>query len=399
MARTTHVVVVGGGYAGVVAANRLSTAPDLQVTLVNPRSTFVQRIRLHQRTAGTHDAVTDFADVLAPTVRLTVDAVRRIDAPSRTLVLDSGAAARYDYLVYAVGSHSAPSPVPGANEHAHPLSTLEQAQALERTLAGTSPAEPLVVVGGGATGIETASELAETGRPVTLVTRGEVGTYLHPNARREVRRQLDRLGVTLLEGVTVAAVASRSVHLSDGRELPSAVTVWTAGFGVPDLAARSGLSTDAVGRVLTDETLTSIDDDRIVAAGDSAAPSSLPYRMSCAAALPLGAHAAATVLRRVAGKEPTPFSVPMPGQCLSLGRRAGIMQLSRRDDTATPVYVGGRLGAWLKESVTAGNLASLGMLAQHPGLIPSLTTVHDPRRARRVADLRDAAAAAPVRAH
>jgi NADH dehydrogenase FAD-containing subunit len=66
------------------------------------------------------------------------------------------------------------------------------------------------------------------------------------------------------------------------------VTIWAAGFGVPDLAARSGLSTDAVDRLLTDETLTSVDDERITAAGDSAAPSDLPLRMSCQAALPAG---------------------------------------------------------------------------------------------------------------
>ena len=91
-----------------------------------------------------------------------------------------------------------------------------------------------------------------------------------------------------------------AVVLSDGAVLPSAATVWTAGFAVPDLAARSGLRTDAVGRLLTDETLTSIDDERVVAAGDAAAPSGQPLRMSCQAAGPLGAQAANTVLSRIA---------------------------------------------------------------------------------------------------
>ena len=95
-----------------------------------------------------------------------------------------------------------------------------------------------------------------------------------------------------------------AVVLSDGAVLPSAATVWTAGFGVPDLAARSGLRTDALGRLLTDETLTSIDDERVVAAGDAAAPSGQPLRMSCQAAGPLGAQAANTVLSRIAGDTP-----------------------------------------------------------------------------------------------
>ena len=382
MERMTDVVVIGGGYAGVIAANRLTTNPDLRITLVNPRSTFVERIRLHQRTVGTHEAVADYAEVLAPGVRLTVDSVTRIDAASRTVELASGTTAGYDYLVYAVGSHGAAPTVPGAREHAYPLSTLEQADALRAILDGAPPATPVTVVGGGATGIEVASEIAETGRRVTLVTGGELGPYLHPRAQREVARQLDRLG----DGARVTAVHPQSVTLADGRELPGDVTVWTAGFDVPDLARRSGLSTDAVGRLLTDETLTSVDDERIVAAGDAAAPSDAPYRMCCAAALPLGAIAADTVLSRVAGRTPRPTAVAVPGQCLSIGRRAGVLQLARRNDTAVALHVGGKLGAWFKETVTAGNRCSLGLTARRPAVIGALTAVQDPHRARLLAE-------------
>lgn len=382
MARTTEVAVVGGGYAGVIAANRLSTNPDLRITLINPRRAFVERIRLHQRVAGSHDAVVDLSEVLAPSVQIAVDTVTRIDAGSQTLE-QAGGTTRYDYLIYAVGSHSATPVVPGAAEHAHPLGTLEQADALQRALAA-DPAAPVTVVGGGATGIETASELAELGRSVTLVCGDELGPYLHPAARREVARQMDRLGVTVLAGTGAQATAVEhdAVRLADGRQLPSGVTVWTAGFGVPDLAARSGLTTDAVGRLRTDETLTSVDDDHIVAAGDSATPSGVPYRMCCASAQLLGAHAAGTVLRRVTGREPVPFSAPIPGQCLSLGRRAGVLQLARRDDTAIGIHVGGRLGARIKESVSAGSVKGLGMMAHRPRLIAGLTLVQDPRRSR-----------------
>ena len=98
-----------------------------------------------------------------------------------------------------------------------------------------------------------------------------------------------------------------------GASCRATVTIWTAGFGVPDLAARSGLRTDALGRLLTDETLTSVDDERIVAAGDSAAPSDLPFRMSCQAAVQLGPQAAETVLSRIAGERPQPSSVGFVG--------------------------------------------------------------------------------------
>ena len=132
--------------------------------------------------------------------------------------------------------------------------------------------------------------------------------------------------------------------LDDGRELPSAVTIWTAGFGVPELAAGSGLRTDAMGRLLTDETLTSIDDPRIVAAGDAAAPSGEPLRMSCQAAHPAGRpgrqHRAEPHRRHRARGDNQAFT----GQCISLGRNAGTIQLAHTDDTAVAVYIGGRAG-------------------------------------------------------
>ncbi len=385
MAEKIRIVVIGGGYAGVTAANRLTRRDDVAVTLVNPRGTFVERIRLHQLVGGSDDAVVDYADVLADRVRLVVDSVARIDAPDRHVILGSGDTVGYDYLVYAVGSGSAEPPVPGAREHAYPLASLEQARRLASALDAAGGTARVTVVGAGPSGIETAAELAEQGRPVTLVCGGELGPYLHPRGRRVVARQLARLGVTVLDGPasTVTAVTPDAVTLADGRTVPSRVTVWTAGFGVPDLARRSGLSTDAVGRLLTDETLTSLDDVRIVAAGDSAAPSQQPYRMSCQAAGQLGSRAADTVLARIAGDTPAPAAVGFAGQCLSLGRGAGLFQFARRDDTAVPVYLGGgRLGARLKEFVCASTVSQLTTEARKPGAHTWPSWIADPARRR-----------------
>ena len=145
------------------------------------------------------------------------------------------------------------------------------------------------------------------------------------------------------------------------------MTIWTAGFGVPDLAARSGLRTDAIGRLLTDETLTSVDDERIVAAGDAAAPSGEPLRMSCQAAIPLGAQAANTVLARIAGEQPAVINQAFVGQCISLGRGAGTIQIARTDDTALPLYIGGRTAATVKEAVCKGTVNVLRKEARKPG--------------------------------
>ena len=143
---------------------------------------------------------------------------------------------------------------------------------------------------------------------------------------------------------------------ADGAVRPSALTIWTAGFGVPELAAASGLRTDALGRLLTDETLTSVDDERIVAAGDAAAPSGQPLRMSCQAAGPLGAQAANTVLSRIAGTEPAVIDQAFFGIVRQPGPARGHVQIARKDDTPVNVYIGGRIGAAIKEAVCKGTL-------------------------------------------
>lgn len=369
MTENIDVVVIGGGYAGVMAANRLTQRDDVTVTLINPRPTFVERIRLHQLVGGSHDAVVDYHEVLGEGIRLVIDVVARIDTAGRCVTLASGGTVGYDYLVYAVGSGSADSRVPGAAEFAYPIATLEEAKRLRPVVDAAPATAAVTVVGAGPTGIETAAELAENGRTVTLVCGEVLGPYLHPRGRRSVAKRLATLGVTVLDGpdATVTAVMRDAVQLGGGRRLPGEVTIWTAGFGVPDLAGRSGLSTDALGRLRTDETLTSVDDVRIVAAGDSAAPSDLPFRMSCQAAVQLGPQAAETVLARIAGEQPTPINVGFLGQCISLGRRAGIFQFAHRNDAAKRLYLSGRPGAKLKELVCKGTVWQLAYEARKPG--------------------------------
>ena len=363
----TRVVVVGGGYAGTMAANHLRLRPDVDITLVNPRPVFVERIRLHQLVAGSGTATVDYGTLLGGGIQLVVDGADRIETADRRVRLTSGATLDYDYLIYAVGSTGAMPAVRGAAEFAYPIADLESAQRLRYALVDLPPDAPVAVVGGGLTGIEAASELAQHGRPVTLVCGSVLGPSLSARGRRSVGKRLRRLGVNVLESVAVNEVRWDAVVLSDGAVLPSGATVWTAGFGVPDLAARSGLRTDALGRLLTDETLTSIDDERVVAAGDAAAPSGQPLRMSCQAAGPLGAQAANTVLSRIAGNTPALVNQAFVGQCISLGRSHGTVQLARTDDTPVNIVVGGRGAASIKEAICKGTLWGIRREAAKPG--------------------------------
>jgi NADH dehydrogenase len=364
----TRVVIIGGGYAGTMAANRLLAQPDIDVTLVNSRPAFVERIRLHQHVAGTYRADRQYSDLLGDGVRLMVDTADRIDAADRRVRLASGTTLRYDSLIYAVGSTGAISTaVRGAAEYGYAISEFESAQRLLTRLDELPPDAPVTVVGGGLTGIEAASEFAGQGRSVTLVCGGILGPSLGAPGRRSVAKALRKLGVTVLEAATVAEVRAGAVVLQDAAVLPSAATVWTAGFGVPDLAARSGLATDALGRLLTDETLISIDNPWIVAAGDAVAPAGRPLRMSCQAAIPLGAQAADTVLARIAGTPATALDQAFTGQCISVGRQSATIQLARRDDTPVKAFVGGRLAAVIKEAICKATVWGIRREGAKPG--------------------------------
>ena len=241
-ANNTHhrVVVIGGGYSGTVAANRMRRRTDVDISLVNPRPHFVDRVRLHQFAAGTGAASIDYDTLLGEGIRVVVDSATRIDTTDRTVSLTSGRTLDYDHLVYAVGSVAATPAIPGAAEFAYGIAEFEAAQRLRTALFTVALEAPIIVVGGGPTGIETAAELAERGRAVTLVCGGTLMPTLSEPGRRYVAKWLSRRGVTVFETDKVAEVRPDAVVFADGAVHPSALTIWTTGFDVPQLAAAAG---------------------------------------------------------------------------------------------------------------------------------------------------------------
>lgn len=380
-----RVVVVGAGYAGVLAANRILSsrgrrrgddpAGNCSVTVVNPRDEFVERIRLHEVVAGTRaTAAVPLREVLHPDAEVVVGTVHEIDAAARQLRVDAGddsTVVPYDTLVYAVGSNTAHT-VPGVGEHAYHAGDAVAADALRAALAALAPGATVRVVGGGATSVEIASEVAAA-RPdldVDIVAAGGVLGYMRASARRRVLRTLTGLGVTWRENTRVTEVGERELRTADGTVLPFDVCVWAAAFEVPDLARRSGLATDAAGRLRVDATLTSLDHPDIVGAGDAVvAPPEVGahLRMACATALPLGGHAAATVLARIRGENLPVLSVGFAAQCMSLGRKAGYFQVVRADDSPRPIALSGRLGASAKEAICKMTVDKLRAERTRPG--------------------------------
>ena len=342
----TTVVILGGGYAGVMAANRLAASgrSGLEVILVTPARRFVERIRLHQYAAGTRDdATVDFASVLHPAVRRVQDSAVRIDADGRRVQLLTGDWLDYDYLIYAVGSSVAAAP-----QGALRIEQLDGAAAARRDLAALPAGGTVAVVGGGLTAVETAAEAARAfpDLRVALHSAGPVAPHLGIPAQRTVEQRLRRAGVQLHIGWAVSADGDAR------RTLAADVVLWCAGFTVPPVAAASGLPVNAEGRLRLDPTLQVPGQERIYGAGDAAVVDGYSYlRMSCAAALPMGADAAGNILRALDGTAGVRHNSGFRGVCISLGRKDAVVQFLAADDTPARLHLYGRSAALPKELI------------------------------------------------
>jgi NADH:ubiquinone reductase (H+-translocating) len=340
-----RVVIVGAGYAGTIAANRVARkVEDARVSVVNPRSDFVERVRLHEEIAGTGRAATPLAGMLREGITTTVGAAETIG--DGVVRLGDGSVLAFDHLVVAVGSVA--EPLAGTI----PVGTWEGAARAKAAFAALRSGATVTVLGGGLTGIETAAELAHARPEVTVRLVGhELATGLTDRARARVRRGLHRLGVEIVKDAALAVSDGGDLlQLESGGELESDLTLWAIVSGVPDLVRRSGLQVDGDGRAVVDPFLRSVDDPRIFVVGDCAAVPGA--RLCCATATPQGAHAGDVLARIARDRDPEPYSMGYTGQALSLGRHDGLVQASRRDGRARSTFIAGRPAAAAKETVS-----------------------------------------------
>ncbi|MGW7052665.1 NAD(P)/FAD-dependent oxidoreductase [Streptomyces sp. NPDC054887] len=389
-----RIVVLGAGYAGAFAAGNLArrlSPADTEITVVNAAPDFVERMRLHQLAAGQDLAFRKLADVFAGTgVRLRLARVTGVDPERKAVAVtgeggDGDGELAYDTLLYALGSSVAHHGVPGVTEYAHDVTGLSSALRLRERLAGLGEGGTVLVVGEGLTGIETATEFAES-RPdlsVALAARGELGAWLSPKARRHLRLAFDRLGVTVHEHTGIEAVEPARTTTAGGTSLPADVTVWAAGFAVHPIAAASGLEVAGTGQIVVDRTMRSVSHPDVYAAGDCAyaiGENGRPLPMSCASAGLTNMQATAAIVARLTGSEVPATGLRYFGNHISLGRRDAIFQMVGGDVRAKSWYLGGRTAARLKSGVLKG----AGWGIDHP-------TFGMPKRRRRLVTVPDRA--------
>ena len=366
-----QVVVIGAGYTGMLAAlGAAKRAKGLvHVTLVNPWERFTERLRMHQIATGQQLAEHRIPDLVAGTgVDFVQGWATGIDTAARTVSVSTADGGQvflgYDTLVYAVGSTTDTGGVPGVAEHAFTLNSPQSAQDMAAHLARRGNSG-FLVCGAGLTGIEAATEIAEShpNARVTLLSRGEPAAMMGAKARAYLTAALDRLGVTVRQGVSVTKVLPGGVELEGGEFVAGDGCLWTTGVRVAALATEAGVLTDEHGRVVTDAMLRSVSHPEIYAIGDAAAIRQAygVIHGTCQSGIPSAAHAAENIARQLRGKQPKPFRFGYLHQPVSLGRKDAVIQFTHGDDSPRRWYITGRAAIFYKETVSSSPIKTYGL--------------------------------------
>ncbi|MBB2741172.1 UNVERIFIED_ORG: NADH dehydrogenase FAD-containing subunit [Microbispora rosea subsp. rosea] len=370
-----RIIVLGGGYTGAIAAGRLAKRlrrDDVAITLVNAEPDFVERVRMHQLATGQDLKHRPFSEMFAGTgVELRLAKVTGVDVDRKTVTITDANGAgvtapgsgteelAYDTLVYALGSGWNAQDVPGAAEHAYEIAGRPGALRLRERLARLDAGQTVVVVGGGLTGVEAATEIAEA-RPdldVALAAGGDLGDWLSPKGREHLRKVFGRLKITVHEHTIVTGVEADRVLTADGTAVPAAVTVWATGFAVHPIAKATSLEVTGTGQIVVDGTMRSVSHPDVYAIGDAAmamGPGNKPLRMSCASGTPAAWQAAGAIAARLTGGKLPNAPIRYFNQCISLGRKEGLIQYVTADDRAVRAVLTGRLAAVYKELICKG---------------------------------------------
>jgi len=360
-----HVIVVGGGFAGVGAVKRLSRDPHVHVTLVD-RNNYHQFQPLLYQVATSQIAPSHVGFSLRKLFRnhANVDVklaeVAAVDPRTRTVTTADGARYQGDAVVIAAGAVPNFFHTPGAADHAYPLYSLDDARRLRSRIiavfeeADRDPALMargvlnFVVVGGGPTGVEMAGALSDLIRETMVVEYQDVPvakaeihivdlgsallTPFSATAHRYVAKVLTRMGVEIHLGTAVTEVGPGHVTLGDGTTILTRCVVWGGGNMAPPLAGEVGATQGHGGRieVLPDLTLEGL--PGVYAIGDVAnipgPDGTLPQLGSVA--MQSGVAAAENILADAAGRPRAPFHYRDKGIMAMIGRGAAIAAGPRR---------------------------------------------------------------------
>ncbi|MCW2771554.1 MAG: dehydrogenase FAD-containing subunit [Aeromicrobium sp.] len=355
-----HVVVVGGGFGGIAAVRKLKRA-DVDVTLIDRHNYNTFNPLLYQvATASLNPGdITWFLRAIRAkqsNVRFLKGTVTAMDPVAKTLSLDGGLDVKYDRLIIAVGVTANFFGIPGADEFSLPLYRRSQALAVrDRMFANLEDAAingqdrdlRVVVVGGGATGVETAGAFAEMRNNDMPTTYPELDTKrvhitlvemlphvlgpFHPRLRDYARKSLEKRNVDLRLGTAVKEVREDGVLVEhDGKQefLPAGIVVWASGITAHSTVKAWGVPQGRGGRIETDEHLRVKGLEDVYAIGDVSVSPEEPLPQLAQPAIQGGKHVAKVIKAELAGKSaPKPFKYKDKGTMATIGRSSAVAEI------------------------------------------------------------------------
>jgi NADH dehydrogenase len=359
-----HVVVVGGGFAGLAALKTLSKVkPPVRVTLLEQHNYHLFQPLLYQLATG----LVQPADIAHPVrgvvrryrrTRVRMATVSGVDVDARQVLVEDGRRVGYDYLILAAGATTATFGIPGVEEHSFPLKTMPDALRLRAhllqqfELAENDPsvvdqgALTVVVVGGGPTGVEMAGALHELfkhvlvhdfpdidisrARVVLLEATDHLLAPFHPSSRRHALEILAKRGVEVRLGQALERASPDEVKLKDGTVIPTKTLVWGAGVRANPLADVLGLEQTRGGRILVGDDLSVPGRPEVFVVGDLAGAGDGKGGLLPQVAQPAiqeARHAALQIQHTLDGTERTGFTYKDKGIMATIGRNAAVTEL------------------------------------------------------------------------
>jgi NADH:ubiquinone reductase (H+-translocating) len=358
-----RVLILGGGFAGVGAAQKLKKA-GAEVVLVDRHDYHTFQPLLYQFATGLIEQTAvghSLRDLLSRHDNTVIHkaSVSKIDLEAREVSFEEIEPISYDYLVLGIGAEVNYFGTAGAPDHAFPMYTLPHAVRLKNHVlerweaADRDPsliedgALNIVVVGGGPTGVETAGAVAELYRGnfakdypevdsedarVILVEAGpELFGMFKPKLRSYAEKALTDRDVEVMTGKQVASVEPTRVALKSGEQLKAHTLVWGAGLQGNALVQSLGIELQRGNRIAVGPDLALPGHPEVYVIGDVAAITDakteqvLPQLGSVA--LQSGEHVGKVISARLAGKEPEPVKYKDKGTMATIGRGAAVVQM------------------------------------------------------------------------
>ena len=360
-----HVVIIGGGFAGLAAAKRLANQASIRVTLIDRRNHHLFQPLLYQvAMAGLSPAeiAAPIRSILsgAGNVKVVCGEVKSLDA-ERNLIVTGDGEVSYDYVLMACGAKHGYF----GNERWEPfapgLKTIEQATEIRRRVLGSfekaeasnDPDErkkllTFVVVGGGPTGVELAGAIGEmsrftlskdfrnidpsSARVILVEAEPRILGMFDESLATKAMRFLEQLGVQIWTSSRVKNIDADGVELAD-EKIRAGTVLWAAGVQASSLGQNCSFECDRAGRIFVEKDLSVPEHSNIFVAGDqcsftdSKSGRQLPGQAPVAAQQ--GRFVADTILQEAAGSVRSEFKYIDKGQMATIGRSRAIAQVGK----------------------------------------------------------------------